>query len=163
MNTTITIQPYSTDYQKQVIALILPIQQKEFQISISEEDQPDLYRIPEIYQSGKGNFWIAKVDQQVIGTIGLLDIGNNELALRKMFVDETYRGKTFQVASTLLQQAMQWSKDQCIQRIFLGTTAQFLAAHRFYEKNRFEKISEKDLPESFPVMKVDTFFYRLDL
>ncbi len=45
-------------------------------------------------------------------------------------------------------------------KIFLGTTAEFLAAHRFYEKNGFSLIDANDLPERFPRMAVDTRFYQ---
>jgi len=45
----------------------------------------------------------------------------------------------------------------------LGTTPEFLTAHRFYEKNGFSLIDLEDLPESFPRMDVDTRFYRFDL
>ena len=163
MKNKIIIEPYATEYQKQVTDLILHIQQKEFQIPITEKDQPDLYRIAKVYQNGNGNFWVAKVDEQIIGTISLLDIGNSELALRKMFVDKKYRGAAFQVANSLLQQAIQWAKIQSVQTIFLGTTPQFLAAHRFYEKNEFVRISTSELPKQFPVMKVDKVFYRLNI
>jgi hypothetical protein len=47
--------------------------------------------------------------------------------------------------------------------IFLGTTAKFLAAHRFYEKNGFHEIGRDELPAAFPVMTVDTKFYRRSL
>ena len=53
--------------------------------------------------------------------------------------------------------------EQGLARVFLGTTAKFLAAHRFYEKNGFALIDAADLPESFPRMNVDTRFYRIDL
>ena len=36
-------------------------------------------------------------------------------------------------------------------------------AHRFYEKNGFEVIPRENLPPSFPVMAVDSRFYRLVL
>lgn len=47
--------------------------------------------------------------------------------------------------------------------VYLGTTAKFLAAHRFYEKNRFDLVDAADLPQSFPRMAVDTRFYKIDL
>jgi predicted N-acetyltransferase YhbS len=46
-----------------------------------------------------------------------------------------------------------------VREVFLGTTARFLAAHRFYEKNGFREIARQALPHSFPVMSVDTKFY----
>jgi hypothetical protein len=65
-------------------AVILPIQQLEFGIPITLEDQPDLGNISSFYQHGRGNFWVAEVDERIVGTIALLDIGNSEAALRKM-------------------------------------------------------------------------------
>jgi len=50
-----------------------------------------------------------------------------------------------------------------VRELFLGTTAQFVAAHRFYEKHGFREIARPDLPPTFPVMSVDTKFYMLAL
>ena len=44
--------------------------------------------------------------------------------------------------------------------VFLGTTAQYRAAHRFYEKNGFCRIDESSLPPDFPRVHVDTIFYQ---
>jgi hypothetical protein len=38
------------------------------------------------YQRGSGAFWIALEGEQVVGSIGLLDIGSDQAALRNMFV-----------------------------------------------------------------------------
>jgi N-acetylglutamate synthase-like GNAT family acetyltransferase len=58
---------------------------------------------------------------------------------------------------------MSWASEHNIQAIYLGTTEKFLAAHRFYEKNKFTQISKELLPERFPIMKVDTRFYEIKL
>ncbi len=58
--------------------------------------------IPDFYQSGKGQFWVAVGDGPVVGTIGLKDIGNNQTALRKMFVAADVRGREHNVAARLL-------------------------------------------------------------
>ncbi len=67
------------------------------------DDQLDLLDIPSFYQNVSGNFWVALLDGEVVGTIGLRDIGNQQGALRKMFVKETHRGKE-QGASQLLEE-----------------------------------------------------------
>jgi GNAT superfamily N-acetyltransferase len=59
----------------------------------------------------------------------------------------------------LLEALRDWARARGVREIFLGTTALFLAAHRFYEKNGFELVERADLPEAFPVMAVDTRFY----
>jgi RimJ/RimL family protein N-acetyltransferase len=50
-----------------------------------------------------------------------------------------------------------------VTEIYLGTTAEFLAAHRFYEKNGFKEIAKSQLPPAFPIMAVDTKFYKQQL
>ncbi len=159
----IKIREFSSNHQTGILDLIVNIQQKEFGIAITAKDQPDLCNINDFYQKGNGNFWVALSNKKVIGTISLLDIGNDQVALRKMFVAKAYRGGAYKVAQTLLNKLLNWATAKKTKGIYLGTTPKFLAAHRFYEKNGFDEISKKSLPESFPIMKVDTKFYRMKL
>jgi GNAT superfamily N-acetyltransferase len=159
----VRIVPFSPEYADGVVSVILPIQQNEFEIPITLEAQPDLKDIGGFYQHGDGNFWVAVDGDTVVGTVALLDIGNRQVALRKMFVARSHRGAQNGVAAALLHVLLTWCRDRGIRRIFLGTTARFLAAHRFYEKNGFREIRREALPPSFPVMVVDTKFYELPL
>lgn len=156
----ITIQEYASNNMDDLIHMILAIQQQEFKIPITREAQPDLANIPTFYQQGNGNFWVALHAAEVVGTIGLIDIGNQQVALRKMFVNAAYRGSEYGIARLLLEKALDWVAKKGVKSIYLGTTEKFLAAHRFYEKNGFEKINKNELPPAFPVMQVDTVFYR---
>ena len=156
----INIEIYRDSYKNQVADLILTIQTVEFGIPITLDLQPDLNEIPVFYQTNSGNFWIAKIDEEIIGTISLLDIGNQKGALRKMFVNKNYRGKEFGVGQKLLNTLIDWSRTKGLTEIFLGTTEKFIGAQRFYEKNGFKEIKKQELPETFPVMDVDIRFYR---
>lgn len=78
-----------------------------------------------------------------------------------MFVRAVYRGIGRGVAARLLEALLARSRERQVREIYLGTTTQFLAAHRFYEKNGFREIARSALPERFPVIPVDTRFYRL--
>lgn len=159
---TIMIKEYTEKYKNEIIELILGIQQNEFNIPITREDQPDLDSIPDFYQVRNGNFWIAIECGHVVGTIAMTDIGNRQGALRKMFVNRDYRGNG-STARKLLQTLIDWSRIRSMDEIYLGTTEKFLAAHRFYEKFGFVRIAKEQLPASFPIMKVDTRFYKYDL
>jgi N-acetylglutamate synthase-like GNAT family acetyltransferase len=159
-DTHISIIPFIPEYTTSVINLIVAIQREEFGLTITAQDQPDLHDIPHFYQTGKGNFWIALHQQTVIGSIALLDIGAGQADLRKMFVHREFRGSVYGTAKLLLTTLLEWAKTHRISEIYLGTTAKFLAAHRFYEKNGFTEISQAELPEQFPVMSVDTRFYQ---
>lgn len=157
----IQILPFEPADQQGVIDVIVPIQREEFGIAITAEDQPDLQAIPAFYQADSGDFWVAKKDGQIIGTIGLKYIGNQQAALRKMFVSAPFRGREFGVAALLLSTLLQEAGKRGVKDIYLGTTDKFLAAHRFYEKHDFVEVAKAELPQSFPVMKVDSKFYLL--
>jgi N-acetylglutamate synthase-like GNAT family acetyltransferase len=157
------IETYTNQYCTAVQDLILAIQKDEFQIDIDLERQPDLSDIPSFYQTQLGNFWIAKFDEKVIGTIALLDIGNRQTALRKMFVEKIFRGKPFQIGQQLLETLILYARAVKVEEIYLGTTEKFVGAQRFYEKNGFAEIDKHDLPNSFPRMTVDVKFYKLKL
>lgn len=153
------VVPFRAEHQDAVVALILEIQQREFGIAITAAQQPDLMEIPSFYQTGNGNFWVALSDSQVVGTISLLDIRSGQGALRKMFVRRDFRGARAGTAQRLLDTLVYWCSARAVREIFLGTTAQFLAAHRFYEKNGFREVARTSLPSAFPIMQVDTKFY----
>jgi len=156
----VKIVEHSLQYEQDVISLILNIQQNEFGVPVTLKDQPDLLKVKDFYQQGKGNFWVAVEDEKLIGTIALVDMKDGNVALRKMFVEAASRGKEKGIAALLLQKAFDWCNDKKIQNIYLGTVEVLKASHRFYEKNGFVRVEIKNLPASFPRMPVDTIFYR---
>ncbi|HJV76201.1 MAG TPA: GNAT family N-acetyltransferase [Noviherbaspirillum sp.] len=155
----IEILSFRKEHQRDVLELILEIQREEFGFSIRAEDQPDLSDIENFYQSGAGGFWVAVAENRVVGTIALRDIGNDQGALRKMFVKASHRGKQFAVAHHLLDHLVLFAQRKGVHELYLGTTERFLAAHRFYEKQGFVQVSPELLPPAFPRMAVDTRFY----
>jgi GNAT superfamily N-acetyltransferase len=163
MTTTLTIRPIHNEYCKQVIDLILSIQQKEFGLTITIDQQPDLRDIDANYHAGGGCFWGAFVEDKLVGTIALINTGHNAGCIRKMFVKAAYRGKEWGTAQKLLDILLQFCRDQQITDVQLGTVEALKAAHRFYERNGFEPIAKKDLPPYFPLMLTDTMFYQLHL
>ena len=160
---TLAISTFEPAYQQQVIDLILHIQQHEFNVPVTIADQPDLLSIKEVYCHGNGNFWVATLDGQLIGTIALIDFGQHRGALRKMFVDASYRGKQWRIGQQLLDLVAAWCKEKDIREIFLGTFHKLMAAQRFYLKNNFEWVEKDALPEQFPLMAVDNRFFKLDV
>lgn len=161
--TRIRLVPYQPVHFEATAKLIVSIQRDEFGFDIDLERQPDLSAISEFYQQGAGNFWVALDGDTVVGTIALKDIGEHNVALRKMFVAADYRGAGWNIAASLLNTAVRWAENHAVESIFLGTTEKFRAAHRFYEKHGFTLIEKASLPTSFLFMPVDTRFYRLDL
>lgn len=163
MTTTLTIRPIHNEHCEQIIDLILSIQQKEFGLTITIDQQPDLRDIDTNYHAGDGNFWGAFVEGELVGTIALINTRHNAGCIRKMFVKKDYRGKEWGTAQKLLDVLLQFCRDQQISDVQLGTVEALKAAHRFYERNDFERIAKEDLPPYFPLMLTDTMFYQLHL
>ncbi|MEO5683775.1 MAG: GNAT family N-acetyltransferase [Chitinophagaceae bacterium] len=152
---------YSSAYNQQVIDLILDIQQNEFGVPVTIEDQPDLLDIENFYCKDKGNFWIITDNGKLIGTIALIDIGNRQSALRKMFVHKDYRGRDKGIGQQLLDHVIAWCKQKSIDEIYLGTFDRLQAAQKFYLRNGFVMVEKESLPQTFPLMRVDNRFFKL--
>ena len=162
-STEISIRSLDNRYCQAIIGLVLPIQQDEFQVAVTLEDQPDLLDIEKTYLKAGGNFWGAFVNDELVGTIALLRTGEHLAALRKMFVRQAYRGKTHGVAGALLKTLKEFCREKGITHLYLGTAPQLKAAQRFYEQNGFVKIPDEGLPPEFPRMPPDKIFYFADL
>ncbi len=155
------IETYQEKYKAGIAQLILNIQQNEFNVPVTISDQPDLLDIEDFYFRKDGNFWVAVENERVIGTIALIDIGNGQSALRKMFVRKDCRGKEKGIGQLLLNTLISWCRQKGIKEVYLGTVEQLHAAKRFYERNGFVKVDKATLPETFPLMPVDTEFFKL--
>ena len=157
------IQQIDNQYSESVIDLILNIQQKEFNVPITIEDQPDLLHINEFYFETGGNFWGAFINNELVGTIALVKFDEKAAAIRKMFVKKEFRGKEYSIAQKLLEILITYCRENGIDEVYLGTVSILQAALRFYEKNHFKIIEKEKLPAKFPVMNADNVFCFLDL
>ncbi len=156
----IEVKKYEPAYCDQIVRLILNIQQNEFQVPVTLADQPDLLIIDQYYQQRNGEFWVAMNEQnEVVGTIALIDNGEPFGTIRKMFVKADYRGKEQGVAAKLFYILEKKAMDNNMTALYLGTVDRLKASHRFYEKNGFVQIPKIDLPNNYPLMPVDTMFF----
>lgn len=155
-DTGMEIVSFDEQYKDEVIQLVSFIQQHEFHVNITPEEQPDLQDIKGYFKDG--SFWIAIDQGKVIGTIGLLNIGNGNGALKKMFVHTDYRGTG--VAQQLLKELLMWASEHAYKAIYIGTIPIVYAAHRFYEKSGFMPISQEELPVGFPLLRLEEKFYK---
>ena len=157
------IIPIENQYTAAVIDLVLNIQQKEFNVAITLEDQPDLLNIKDFYYASGGQFWGAFIDNELAGTIALIKFEDHKAAIRKMFVKKEYRGKEFSIAQQLLETLVDFCRENQIDDLYLGTVSILEAALRFYERNHFVRIEKETLPKAFPLMSADNVFCHLQL
>jgi ribosomal protein S18 acetylase RimI-like enzyme len=138
-----TIKEYSDEYAQLAKFLIVSILESEFgHYNIS---RPDLNNITSFYQIDKGNFWIALLENDLIGTIGLKD-HSGVAYIKRMAVLKEHRGKG--VAQELLSTVIKYAQQQGFTKIYLSTSQNLVAANRFYIKEGFEVIDR--LPKKIP-------------
>ena len=128
------IQTYIEADRDEIIALVLHCQNDGTRPLVSIDDQPELLHIQEKYLDNGGNFWVAKEQGKVAGSIGLMMCGNG-------LVD--------------------FAKKNGVKRIILDTPKNTDRAHKFYEKAGFEKITKEDLPIDYDYPYEDSDFFSL--
>jgi N-acetylglutamate synthase-like GNAT family acetyltransferase len=157
-----TIEPLQSADNSQVAAFVLGIQNGEFNLGFAPHEQPDLLSLSEFYTAG--GFWVAKVDGELVGTIGLQRLDEETAILRKMFVKRELRGATPKVAQHLFDRLLTTARQLRFRTIYLDTPAIASASHRFYERNGFVEVMDKlTLPTTYRYPDRDSRVYRLKL
>ncbi len=148
------IVEYQEIYQPGIAQMMLGIA-AEFSETLSANS-------PDYRPSRPDAYWVALHTDRVIGTVGV-SAYDGYAELKRMMVAKDFRGEAIGLSNglskQLLQTAVRWSISRNIYTIYLGTMAQFKAAHHFYSKNSFELIAEKELPSSFIKNPVDKLFF----
>ncbi|MDF3026050.1 MAG: GCN5-related N-acetyltransferase [Fluviicola sp.] len=151
-----TIVPFERYYQSEIDELMNEIQ-KEFELPFRSPDPVPIFE----YVLSGNLFWVALLEEQVIGTIGLSCFDDKTGVIRNMFVAKEHRGGQPGVAKQLLDTALEAAKRLGYNAVYLGTMMQFKAAQKFYSKNNFVLIPRTDLPEGMTFNPVDDLFYVL--
>lgn len=110
----------------------------------------DLDYILEKYK-GRGRFWLALRDKELIGTVAIEEVDAEIAKLKRMFVLPEYQGTG--IGQRLFNTALDFAKEQGYKKIKLNTDKIMNRAHRFYERNGFHKIGEDE----------DRLFYEMNL
>ena len=124
---------------------------------------PGSTRLNEVYDRPEQKFWVALHEGEVVGTVGLVLLSNGNAVLKRMMTDRRFRGRATGLAKRLLEQALDWGKQQGVHTLYLGTMAQFQAAQRFYSKLGCSEVDLEQLPTDMQVNPIDSLHYRLQL
>ncbi|CAJ0870749.1 GNAT family N-acetyltransferase [Ralstonia flatus] len=161
---SVTVEVFNATQQQQVIDTILYVQNVEFNVGISLEDQPDLLDIETHYVAPGGQFWVALAqDGRVVGTIGLQAKPNGIGILKKLFVLADYRGKQTQCAAKLFSALIAFARASGMVTIVLDTPSLATRSHAFYKANGFREIPQSEVPVKYDYPDRNSLFFRLDL
>lgn len=157
----VDITAFNKSDQDIIREFILDIQNGEFNLGFTQNDQPDLIDTEKFYLDG--NFWTARINGEIVGTIGLQNLDNHNGILRKMFVRQDYRGAQPKIAQQLFDELASFAKCINLKVIWLDTPAIAVASHRFYERNGFNQADKLNLPEGYVFPDKNSKIYKLAL
>jgi N-acetylglutamate synthase-like GNAT family acetyltransferase len=150
-----------------VIALVLHIQNIEYRLGISLEDQPDLLHVEAAYAETGGGFWVAgSAAGEVVGTLGLqVKLGvNRELwgVVKKFFVRADQRGRPEGISARLYATLLEHARTAQLRGLVLDTLAAAARSHAFYSRAGFRRIGAHELPLEYEYPDRDSRLFRLD-
>lgn len=141
----IIIIPFEKIYEEDVRAFVKGVTKEMGRTNVSRANTPDLYDIYKNYQEKNGNFWIALDNGEVVGTLGLQNMGRARGYLERMYVKNESRRQG--IGSRLFNELLMFLTDERYQEIYLETSKTEVSSKNFYTKMGFRKI--KSFPDDF--------------
>jgi putative acetyltransferase len=135
------IRPATVADREAVVSLVQRVLQ-EFELPWDPQGMDaELFTIPHSY-SQRGGWFDVVVDEHeaVVGTIGLLPVGDGVIELRKMYLQRSARGGG--MGRRLVQRAIDRARAVGYQRLELETAAVLEAAVALYRSMGFQTVGE---------------------
>jgi GNAT superfamily N-acetyltransferase len=99
----------------------------------------ELKQLLKVFSKAKRNaFWVVESASEIVGSFGIEGRSVNETELRRMYLDESYRG--LGIAQRMLDWAETEARSLGFTRIIVSTAQIQKAADRFYRKCGFQQI-----------------------
>jgi GNAT superfamily N-acetyltransferase len=108
---------------------------REFGFEPDPEIDPDLADPATVYAA----LWVAVAGCEVVGSVGLRDLGGNALELKRMYLRSSQRGHG--LGRQLLVTALDWARASGAQVIKLDTHEHMESARRLYEAHGFRRVA----------------------
>jgi GNAT superfamily N-acetyltransferase len=99
----------------------------------------ELKQLLDVFSAAKRNgFWVVEAATGIVGTFGIESHGISDTELRRMYLDEGYRGSG--IAQRMLDHAQTRARALGFTRMILSTAQIQKAADKFYRKNGFQHL-----------------------
>jgi putative acetyltransferase len=134
-----SIRPEDNDQLAAVIRLVM----KEFNVDPATTilGDPTLDHMYETYQAEKAVYYVALLDQQLVGGCGIKALdgsAENICELQRLFLHPAARGRG--IGKQLMELCLQKAEEFAFQEIYLETLQDMHAARALYEQYGFQKI-----------------------
>lgn len=133
------IKEFEDRYNEEVNDFIISVFVEEYGFEECREELENQNNYE--YIENGGNLWLAlDEDGKIVGTIALRKENDKEVELKKLYVRRDYRGKG--LSKELYNLALNKTRENDFNRIFLGTYDKLDTAIKFYTKRGFTEIED---------------------
>lgn len=154
------VRRFQSADQDAVTHLVLTIQQHEFGLSLTAENQPDLADIAAFFSAPGSAFWVAADDENaIVGCIGLEALDVDTAVMRKFMVAQSWRGAERGVSAALLAAFEADARSAGFAQIILSTVSATIAAQKFYERAGYCRVAKSELPDGYKPGVLDSEFF----
>lgn len=95
----------------------------------------------ENYNSRKEHLWVVEKDEEIVGSIAIVQLEEKIAQLRWFLVETSERNKG--IGTKLIHEAINFCKNKGYEKVVLGTISELKIARRIYEKNGFQLVESK--------------------
>jgi len=100
----------------------------------------DLSDIESHYLSCGGNFWVAQIDAQIVGIIGIKHLGDKAGYIKRFKVHPDHQKKG--IGTKLLMTLIAWAQNNYFINIMCTSGKAEKVAHKLYRKFGFKELGE---------------------
>jgi ribosomal protein S18 acetylase RimI-like enzyme len=101
--------------------------------------EDELLHIEDMYAPPKGVIYLAAIENEFIGCVAVRDKQNNIAELKRLYVNENYRGQG--VGKALFDKAIEFAQNASYEKIRLDTLSNMDIAINLYKANGFFEIA----------------------
>lgn len=137
---TITFDTYKPEYAAAFKKLNIAWLEEYFYVEPHDEEvlsNPEKYII-----SSGGHILVALADGEVAGVVALMKLGNGEIELTKMAVDQSLRGQ--KIGQKLIKYCLEYAKNGKIDSLILYSNRRLENAIYIYHKFGFVEVPLED-------------------
>jgi len=122
---------------------------------VREQLDQDLKRIREEYINNHGEFFVAMIDNKVVGMGALRKINKTTAELKRMRVEPAFQSKG--IGGLILDKLIERAKELDYKKLRLDTTVKQIVAQRLYESRGF-KVHDRG-----KIYGQEAIYYQLDI
>ncbi len=123
--------------------LILSILAKEYPFDQSAYEDTDINDISGTYSGEDNIFFVVEENKKIVGTVGVKKETASRALLRRLFVDQPYRGKGF--GTELLKIAIDFCKGKHYKTLVFRATDRMSKAMKLCKKEGFKEAEDLEV------------------